>query len=223
MERTYLSGTLHTADEAAWNQVLRLSGVPRIYWEPKIDHICFTTFTQSNPKRTDAPPSRWAKARQREFFESILACLRGAAQDHDSGESLSLEALRGLSFSISSEPTDHLAKCAAALLIHTAHHHNIGVRTRWVDVNRRGRWGQIVGPDYNVHPDMTVLTGLHPAPTSELWESVRRWHEWATTNGCCVLVGTGANPVELVRCRFNLHTRASFYIEGAARQLRTAG
>ncbi len=218
-----MRGTVFQKADPGYDRTMHLAGVPRTYWNVKRDAISFSTFHQTRDWRTNGINERieshFPAFEQQDIYDTMINIINGRVEDHDWVD----YAKCGSPTVISSNPTDQESKRMAAFLVGEVQRKHPEAKTRWQDVNQRNRFGRFVTPDHDLFPELIVLTGLHPNPTSENWESVRCWTEWACRRCPCFLVGCGTDPMELSRRWYNIEPMAVLYAYNEIGESRTYG
>lgn len=207
--------------EAKFDLVKHLNGMHRDFWDIKQEDVAFKTFRAPLYWTRKATSTLFQASKQLASFEEVLRVCSGEG-------GCSWKDYAGHTFCITSDPSDHMAKCVAAVISNILQNKNEVALIRWVDVNQRDRYNKHFSPrwDKTETPDLVVMTGLHANPTPELWESVRRWQEYTSRFGVCIMVGSGANPVDMSARWFGIESQFFYMGFGAskrAKNVKTAG
>ena len=157
-----LSGSAYKINQAGFNEKLWKIRVPREYWEIKRGDVSFKTFSQKPYWRSTKTPFIYQSSKQLAVYEQLLDLI----EDDSKGEE-KLHWYNGRSIVISSNPTNHMATCAAAHLVTEMMRCRESPKIKWVDAVELSPWGRPAIPDAKMAPDITIITGLHPDPTKE--------------------------------------------------------
>lgn len=206
-----MRGRVYLDAQTSYDRTMHIAGVPRRYWHVKRDEFTFYPFTE---KRTwislgeeKSGIHNFPASEQQAFFDGMVHIINDEVENRSWFEYAQL----GAPIMISSSPTDHNAKLMAGYVAGTIQKNHIEAKTRWFDTNQRTKYGRPVAPDPTVFPDLVVLTGLHPDPTPESWESVHCWMEWAIRRCPCIMVGSGCDPMTLSRHWYGIEPLAVLF------------
>lgn len=211
---------LSTEDSGGFDKRKQASGIPRKYWHVSEDEVTFTTFKQRKFwDESKAAPFPYQASKQLKTFRSMIATLRGETANVPGDYA-------GGVYCFASAPSDHTAKAAAAIVADAWMAMDESAIVVWVDVNQTSKWGRHIAPDWKNAidaPSLVILTGLHTRPTADLYENARRWYEWAIRFAPCLMVGAGADPVEIFTLNLNIKPNAVYFCTSEYKRSVTVG
>ncbi len=198
------------------HRLLHLSGVPREFWNSKESDVAFDTYRAERSWRKEPDVFTFPSKDQLATFEGVLAAIR-----HEGSHPY--EYLAGTSIVIASEQSATSATYVASLLVKTLIEYNSHATVRWYNANARDKWGRPIGIDFDLVPDLVVVTGLNPKCSVDAYETVDRLRDWALRFCPCVLVGSGKNPISLAVDHYNFRPNIALYTNRTQGKLKVLG
>ncbi len=216
-------------EDQAYDRLRYLSGVPKRLWainDP--NEVGFDTFKAKRVWLSGdetRPLAHFGADKQQTFYEGLLEACGGTetTASEKLGSKLHIEQYTGMSVMISSTPTDHYAEIAAAVVCNRLLQTYPHAFVRWVNINLMNPWGRRDGPNWDIAPNIVVLSGLMADPTKEQRVLVNGLRDWVGISGLCLMVGTGCDPVELAHRWFGITPQAYLYRVGASKRSRHVG